>query len=61
MVRYYKGKVRIEIISPLTPLKTVMVKSLDFGIMGQNNIGFKATYPNDLNICRIRDCWRKKK
>ena len=61
MLRYYKGKTKIEIISKLSPLKTVMVRSLEFGKMGQNNIGFKTTYPNELNICRIRDCWRHKK
>lgn len=44
-----------------------LVKSLEFGRMGQKTLCkkvvnmFKTTYPNELNICRTRDCWYKRK
>lgn len=41
-----------------------LVRSMEFGVMGQKSLGkqknvnmFKTTYPNELNICRTRDCW----
>jgi len=57
--RYYKGKIKIKLISKISPLKTIMVESLEFGKIGQKNVGYKITYPGEKNICRIRDCWRK--
>lgn len=65
MIRYYKGKIKIEMI--LIGKPNSLVKSLESGIMGQKTLCgkivnmFKQTYPNELNICRTRDCWFKKK
>jgi len=65
LIRFYKGKIKIEMI--LIGKPNSLVKSLKFGIMGQKTLCkqkvnmFKSTYPGELNICRTRDCWYKKK
>lgn len=65
MVRYYKGKIPIEMI--LIGKPNSLVKSLGFGTMGQKTLCkkivnmFKQTYPGELNICRTRDCWLNEK
>lgn len=65
MIRFYKGKIKIKMI--LIGKPNSLVESLEFGIMGQKILiglkwdSFKLTYPNELNICRTRDCWFNKK
>ena len=61
MIRYYMGKIKLRKISGNDPMKKALYESLEFGLMGSKQMGFKQTYPGELNVIPYRLCWRNKK
>lgn len=57
-IRYWRGKVKIELLEHHN--KKAIIKSLEFGMIGNKREGFKMTFPGEHNITLIRHCWRKK-
>lgn len=57
-IRYYMGKIKLEKI--FQGGNKGIYKSLEHGKMGNTKVGYKETFPNELNIIPCRLCRKKR-
>lgn len=58
-IRYYRGKIKCQLILMAGKVKKALIKYLEFGIVGPKDLQ-KMVVPDMTDITLSRHCWRKK-